>query len=162
MNIFAVSKHPRKCARALDDVRLRKMILETAQMLCTAINLKAGEQVTRYKNSHPHNPLTKWAMSPVNWDWLYHLGAAMGDEYEHRFGKRHASQDVIDELGDSRLWSGKFPESFINAAANDKHGISFKHIPDVHKAYRQYLVARWTLTDTRVPTWTKRSPPKWH
>lgn len=170
MNIFVVSPSQRVCARALDDARLRKMILETAQMLCTAVNLEDGKQTTPYRNTHIHNPLVKWAGIDRNWQWLLHLGIAYGDEYRKRFGKRHASSEVIDLLyrnpelrgyGQCTYWH--------NAARNAKHGIDFTHIQDVHKAYRLYLSARWEKERTtprpsgRIipPTWANRRPPPW-
>lgn len=168
MNIFAVSDSPLLCARALDDKRLRKMILEAAQVLCTVINLTAGQQITPYRNSHPHNPVTIWAKDPRNFHWLLDLGLACGVEYEHRFGKRHASQKVIEDIElewlVTHIENGHDlplkPLRWHNGAAHRQRGISFKHIADTHLAYRLYLRKRWA-TDIRYPVWTKRSPPKW-
>lgn len=40
MNIFATSTDPKKCAEALDDLRLNKMITETSQMLSVIVGSK--------------------------------------------------------------------------------------------------------------------------
>src|SRR3954467_13069680 len=169
MNIFAVSRSPLLCCRALDDKRLRKLLLETAQILCTVLNLSSGRQVTPYKNSHAGNTLTLWAKNDLrNFDWLILLGVAMGKEYEHRFQKRHASSEVIDEIEleflvrrcENNGLDSSYPVNWVNAASNSKLNISFRHIADVHLAYRLYLNARWAQ-DKLYPTWTRRSPPKW-
>lgn len=164
MNIFAISRHPVKCAKALDDKRLNKMILETAQILCTVINEREGSQVTRYRNSHVHHPITKWAMS--NEDhvrWLYELGMAYGDEILYRFGRKHACHSVIEELPTRWSWIEDAlmcdEIEFHNGARHMGLGLDFTHLP-VGKAYRSYLRIRW-LGDKREPKWTRRKEPVW-
>lgn len=39
MNIFATDKNPSIAAACLDDVRLREMLVESAQILCTAVSV---------------------------------------------------------------------------------------------------------------------------
>ena len=166
MNIFVTSKSPKQCARALDDLRLGKMILETAQMLCTVLNLEAGKQVTPYKNSHATNPLVLWAAErDEHWLWLWNLGEELGNEYVHRFGKKHASHLIIQGLhfrAQSKFNTTKEPKRWHNAAAHKKLGLDFKHLP-VREAYRAYLKARWKLQakSGRPPTWTNRGQPSW-
>lgn len=166
MNIFAVSPDPAKCARALDDKRLNKMMLETTQLLCTAINTDAGEQVTPYKNCQPHNPITKWVINRVDMQsWLYALGVAYSVEINHRFGSLHSSAEVLLSLPDIApgLNMEKLPEfeeyEFYNGARHKKLGIDFTHLP-TFKAYKAYLNARWP-GDKRKPVWTKRGRPSW-
>lgn len=167
MNIFAVSKHPRKCARALDDKRLNKMILETTQILCTVINLDAGKQVTPYKNCHVSHPITKWAIenrSRGAWYWLYELGIAYGHEITYRFGRKHACQLILEGLTLNHPFLLDIPEfmydlEFHNGARHRGLGLDFTHLP-VHRAYRAYLNARWP-GDKRKPIWTRRRPPSW-
>ena len=162
MNIFAVSKHPRKCARALDDKRLNKMILETAQILCTVINLREDRQITPYRNSHVNHPITKWAMERDHQIWLYHLGIAYGEEIQFRHGRKHASHLVLEGLTLNTPWllkPFKTDIEFFNGARNMKLGLDFTHLP-VQQAYREYLNARWP-GDVRDPFWTNRSRPAW-
>lgn len=171
MNIFAVDRSPLLCARALDDKRLRKMILETAQILCTVLNLTAESQVTPYKNTHINNPVILWAKTrgSRNWTWLLLLAEAYSEEYLHRFKKRHASMEIVEwlrEVYDTlKDYRGEdldplYPTGWYNAASHGSLGISFRHLADTHLAYRLYLNARWK-TDKRSPVWTLRSPPKW-
>lgn len=167
MNIFAVSKHPRKCARALDDKRLNKMILETAQILCTRINLMEGRQVTPYRNCHVHHPIMQWVKDQQpngSMFWLYELGIAYGEEIQHRFKRKHACQLVIEGL--TLNWSilldipsFMFNLEFYNGARHRGLDLDYTHLP-VHRAYREYLRMRWTL-DKREPKWTNRNEPRW-
>lgn len=163
MNIFAVSRHPRSCARALDDKRLNKMILETAQVICTVLNQRAGEQVTPYRNSHEHNPITKWADDDDHLRWLYELGMAYGREILTRHGRKHACQLVLEGLTFKfdHIFDGTFEtdHEFHNGARHRKLGLDFTHLP-VHQAYREYLNARWP-GDKRKPVWTNRKRPSW-
>jgi hypothetical protein len=171
MNIHASSPNPRKCARALDDVRLRKMVLETAQMLCTVLNLRAGEQVTPYRNSHATNKLVLWASKRRNYHWLWRYGFELGEEYHRRFGKAHASFLVIQNL--VPFWGRQppgEPRSFCNAASSSSLGLNFLYEDNVHKAYRAYMTTRWVIDSTVPkakskkivpPKWTACHPPKW-
>jgi hypothetical protein len=162
VNVFAVSDNPQKCARALDDKRLNKMILETAQILCAVINIKAGSQVTPYKVSHAGHPITLWAMKKDHQRWLYRLGIAYGEEIIFRKGRKHSSHAVLEGLTFNQpylLEPIKNIMVFFNGARRKDIGLDFTHLP-VHKAYRRYLNARWP-GDVRVPVWTKRKQPKW-
>lgn len=165
MNIFAVSRHPRKCARALDDKRLNKMILETAQIMCAVFNKREGSQVTPYKTSHANHPITLWADNNDNLSWLYELGIAYGEEIQHRFGRKHSCHLVIEGLTFRWPWLADAPDfvcnevEFYNGARHKTLGLDFTHLP-VHEAYRAYLKARWP-GDKRKPVWTNRNKPRW-
>lgn len=164
MNIFAPHRSPRNCAKALDDVRLRKMVLETAQILCTVLNEMAGKKVTPYSSTHKGNRLVKWAETPRNWIWLWDLGMELGREYHYRFGKMHASFLVIQAVIDAapKEWPRRdyWPKSWVNATTNQKLGLDYTHIKNTRKAYRKYLRKRWKL-DKKPPTWTRRGAPSW-
>lgn len=101
MNIFATDKDPVKSAAYLDDKRVVKMCLETAQLLCGAINVVAGEQVTPYKTSHKNHPCSIWTRQTLsNWMWLYRHGKALAAEYTARYGKTHKCEAIMDEVFD--------------------------------------------------------------
>ena len=61
MNIFVISQNPDECAQALDDLRLNKMILETAQLLSTAIRFHGYTGNLAYKATHINHPCSIWA-----------------------------------------------------------------------------------------------------
>ena len=155
MNIFATDPCPVASAQALDDSRVRKMTVETAQIICTVLHMR--NEPAPYKPTHRNHPLTLWAAErPGNLYWLWRHGMALGAECEYRFDKGHKSFDVIQRLPVD-LNMNCSPN--VNCASNKAFDLDFKHLP-VHEAYRTYLNARWPL-DKRRPLWTKRGPPSW-
>ena len=85
MNIFILSEEPREAARMMCDKHINKMIIEAAQMLCTAHRMLDGQverrasksgkrmvnywvhpnsnlEATLYKAVHHHHPCTVWTM----------------------------------------------------------------------------------------------------
>lgn len=161
MNIFAVSPYPSECAKALDDKRLVKMVLETAQILTTAAILNGATNLT-YKPTHKNHPCVKWAAkNKMTGIWLFLHFQYLLAEYKFRFGKDHACSKLTDELSNTgEFFNGWDHEPFPNCTTNKAKGISFKHIEDVHEAYRLYLNARWK-TDKIKPKWTNREKPSW-
>lgn len=162
MNIFAPDPSPIISAQALDDVRLRKMNIETAQLLCTALRLRHGHNDVPYKNSHIHHPLVHWLLrSNGNLNWLYRHGIALFEENRFRSGKEHASGLVTLSLAPYMVTLAEEEQTpFLNCARNKSLGIDFTSVNDVHLAYKQYLYTRWH-NDKRPPIWTKRGAPDW-
>lgn len=160
MNIFAFSPDPWECALWLDDVRKNKMILETAQLLSSAVAINDPSWAKYvYKPTHLGHPCCKWVMaSKTNFSWLL---TYMKNLVEQQ-GK-HKSSELIPVFSEYYK-EGWFLQSertpFPNCAANSDLGISFKHIPDVHEAYRLYINERWKR-DTINLSWVKGEEPSW-
>ena len=93
MNIFYLHQDPEKAARYQYNKHVVKMILESAQMLCTAHHCIMGSDAdVPYKAAHRNHPSTKWArQSGENYAWLYYHMMELGREYEKRYGKKHLS-----------------------------------------------------------------------
>ena len=93
MNIFYLDKCPEKAARLQYNKHVVKMILESAQMLCTAHHCIMGEDAdVPYKVAHRNHPSTIWArQSGQNYTWLYRHMIELGKEYERRYSKKHLS-----------------------------------------------------------------------
>ena len=93
MNIFYLDKCPDKAARLQYNKHVVKMILESAQMLCTAHHCYGDKwQVENvpYKQAHLNHPSTIWARkSRSTYMWLYNHMLALGGEYTKRYGKTH-------------------------------------------------------------------------
>lgn len=72
MNIFVFDPDPAEAALYLDDVRRNKMILETAQLLSSAMHVNhLGNNYPIYKPTHLGHPCAKWtAKSKGNFAWL--------------------------------------------------------------------------------------------
>ena len=93
MNIFYLDKDPVKAAKVQYNKHVVKMILESAQMLCTAHHCIMGDDAdVPYKIAHKNHPSTIWARSDNHhYHWLYEHMIALGNEYTKRYGKTHLS-----------------------------------------------------------------------
>lgn len=141
MNIFAISYDPVECAVALDDKRLVKMILETAQL----INNHTGE--FKWRPTHLHHPCSKWAESKRHRIWLQFYLIELCKEYTHRYGRHH----MVEAFTKQWVLPKEVPwVVFVNVSP-------FGHA-NVTEAYRECLREKWNLSS---PRWTKRRPPVW-
>jgi len=97
MNIFYLDKCPHKAAELQYNKHVVKMILESAQMLCTAHHHYAERHEINadyipYKKAHYNHPSTIWAReNHYQYQWLYWHMMALGDEYKKRYNKEHLS-----------------------------------------------------------------------
>ena len=154
MNIFITSINPVECAQALDDLRLNKMIIETGQLLSTALNYyNSGYPV--YKSTHINHPCSVWTRtSNENYLWLIDHFNALSNERHYRFGKSHKTYD--------KLWNhlikghAFIPKGTITPFANCT---PHKTI-DTIEAYKLTLKDKWAK-DKRPPKWTNRGKPSW-
>lgn len=160
MNIFATDKCPIKSAQNLDDKRVIKMTLESAQMLCTALHMHNASHLARYKPTHSNHPSNVWCRETrMNYGWLLMHFKALATEYTYRTGKSHKSFELFPDLlaGAEYIPEGPLTE-IVNCAARADMNISYKHLDDVYEAYKLYLTDRWAL-DKLKPKWTNRSRP---
>ena len=150
MNIFVLHRDPKIAAQMACDKHVVKMILETAQMLCTSARTKGGW--APYGQTHKRHPCTLWAgASKANWEWLVTHGLALCAEYTIRYGKRHKSQSVIEYCDNLKL---DFTNTQLTPFA--------QAMPPQYKndcvvtAYRDYYrgeKARFATWKTKTPKW---------
>ena len=107
MNIFVLDKNPIIAARMMCDKHIPKMIVESAQMMASAVRrwgatddvmplTKAGKP---YKGGYANHPCTVWAGDTFgNFSWLTDHAMALCVEYTSRFGKEHTCADPISQL----------------------------------------------------------------
>ena len=92
MNIFYLDEDPEVAAIMQYNKHVVKMILESAQMLCTAHHELLDEPDVPYKPAHVNHPSTIWCRQNTrHYFWLYEHMLALGHEYTHRYGKVHKS-----------------------------------------------------------------------
>ena len=149
MNIFVLDENPAIAATYACDKHVVKMILESAQMLCSV----HPEGTAPYKRGFYNHPCTKWVRASVaNYDWLIEHARALCTEYTRRYGKVHKSEKVIDwcdtnrpELPDVGLtpFAQAMPEDYKNE--------------DAVEAYRTY----YRNDKRRFATWKDVDPPTW-
>jgi hypothetical protein len=154
MNIFFLDENPKLSAQYHVDKHVVKMILETAQLLCSVHHVT--EQVTEqvpYKLSHKNHPCAVWARKSLsNYLYLCELGLELGKEYTHRYGKKHKSIEVIE-------WC------IINKPNIPDIGFTTPAMamPDEYKAdsvvesYRNYYMG----AKSELAQWKKREKPLW-
>jgi hypothetical protein len=97
MNIFYLHHAAPLAARMHCDIHVVKMILETAQILCTVHHIHGNGHAVPYKPTHARHPSVLWAAdSKMHYDWLQQLGVYLCNEYSLRYNtRRHACEDYI-------------------------------------------------------------------
>ena len=93
MNIFVLDSDVNKSVEYLCDKHVVKMVLETAQLLCSPFDPGTAP----YKRTHYNHPCSVWAReSAENYQWLVDYGYAISREYSRRYLKFHKSEATID------------------------------------------------------------------
>ena len=182
MNIFYVDKNPVTAAKMMCDKHIIKMILESAQMLCSAKRMldgteyydktKNGRKIKRwrldnsneeaiiYKAGWLSHPSTQWVMkSAYNYRWLYNHMMALNEEYKKRYNKD------VDHVSISKL-KDLLKEPPKNANLNAIGTDATPAMPDECivpgdsvASYRKYYI----MKKNRFATW--KSPaviPQWY
>ena len=150
MNIFVLDLCPVKAAQYQCDRHVVKMVLETAQLLCTAFD------DAPYKKTHVNHPCAVWTRAARgNYEWLVSHGIALANEYKQRYGKTHRSLDTILWCNDNVHKVNTFTQAINTPFA--------QAMPDQYKdanpvlAYRRYYV-----TDkARIARWKHGNIPDW-
>ena len=153
MNIFILDENPHVCATQMCDKHVVKMILETAQMLCSAH--PKGD--APYKRTHYNHPCTVWSReSKQNYDWLITHGYALHGEYLDRYNRVHKCLSII-EWCEANKDSLNLPDIGLTKFA--------QAMPEEYKqesavqAYRDYYIheksqfAFWK--SEKIPSWFK-------
>lgn len=163
MNIFILSdKGPQDNARQHCDKHVVKMVLETAQMLCGAHQFYGSPQPYTMSAGHMKHPCSLWAQHSLqNYDYLYELGLELGDEYTLRYGKRHRSSEVIENL--------PYPRNLVPSRGRSPFACAFKKgagfeeklkelaKESVVEAYQWYYV----YDKSSFAKWKTRGEPAW-
>lgn len=177
MNIFAISNDPTQAAVMQVDRHVVKMILETAQLLCTAHRIldgeeyidktKTGRKVKRwrlanpqddmllYSATHINHPSAVWARaSRGNYEWLYRHFQALCLEYTYRYGKYHKCMSMLwDHLSMAPRNIPDLPLQPFAVAMDKKYIVS----QDPIENYRNY----YKNGKSHLHKWTRRNPPEW-
>ena len=152
MNIFILDNGIEKCAQYHCDQHVVKMILESAQMLCTALNKKGF--TTPYKSTHIKHPCVLWVEESYdNFIWLKNLAFELNVEYRFRFEKDsdHKSISILKEISNLE-YNNRGLTEFAQAMPDE-----YKISGDAVTAYRQFYIGE----KLKFARWTKRSAPEW-
>ena len=168
MNIFFLHPDPLTAAEMHCDKHCVKMILETAQMLCTAHRVldgdKCADQKGMYKTAHLNHPSTKWVRgSRLQYEWTYDLFKFLCDEYTKRYDKVHLTDAKLREILSTPPnlmtkmadWSSNYGNKYTQPPQCMPD--QYKTPDDAVKAYRDYYIgekayfAKWAYYP--APTW---------
>jgi len=176
MNIFYLHHNPKINAQYHCDKHIVKMCIEYAQLLSTAHRLldgniyigktknnrnikrwelKDNRESLLYKASHVNHPSNIWARhSTENYKYLFSIYISCLQEYTHRYGKIHGSQNLdlvlstppknIKSLGITTI-----PQCMPDYCKIKDNSIS---------AYRKYYI----LEKHTFAKWTNRQKPDWY
>ena len=181
MNIFALHESPEVSAEMACDKHVVKMILESAQLLCTAHRVldgveytdltKNGRKIKRwrldddvkenllYKAGWLKHPSTVWLMqSAYNYNWLYRHMMALNEEFKRRY-------KGVDHLAIAKL-GRVLRNPPVNIALNKKPTLPTPAMPDECKvdgdvvaSYRKYYI----MKKQSFATWKAPSKmPEWY
>jgi hypothetical protein len=167
MNLFILSLIQREIAEYMMDKHVSKILLEAAQMLCSAKRIldPDDEDVNKnlYKLAHKNHPVTIWCRkSKANFLWTIELVEELHKEWKYRYGhpetKIHKSYTVVMYLKEHLPIDEKFEETGLTSFALAMPE-QFKN-QDPVLSYRMYYMSE---EKQKIASWKKkRSKPEWY
>lgn len=153
MNIFALDNDPKTCAIYHTDKHVVKMIVESAQMLSTAVRVSGID--AGYKITHVNHPCSIWVRKSLsNYNWLKDLVSELHNEWKFRYNhpddKIHKSFSIVTELPTPNIDDIGLT-NFALAMPDE-----FK-VDDPIESYRNY----YRGAKQHLHHWKKRSVPNW-
>ena len=181
MNIFVLDFDPIKAATYHCNKHVNKMVIESAQMLCTAHRILDGKKEKRLSNSgkriieywslddpknesllykavHIKHPCTVWTrLSVDNYFWHYELFLALGEEYSKRYKREHLSVQLLkDVLANCPINIKNISRTpFALAMGNERQICEVKDDPV--ESYRNFYLTKRHRFKMEWP----HNPPQW-
>jgi len=155
MNIFYLDDNPALAAKYHCNKHVVKMILETAQLLCSAYHMMSNTELKiPYKLTHKNHPSAQWVReSRANFDWLCELGLELCLEYTRRYCKIHKTKAVIEWCIDNsdRLPFKQINPTPVRLCMPDECKINGQPVQSYRNYYKEYKshIAIWDST----PVW---------
>jgi len=152
LNIFVLDYDIKKCAEFTCDKHVVKMILESAQMLSTAVRISGID--SGYKSSYVNHPCSVWVRASLsNWLWLRELVINLNQEWKTRYNhsSNHKSYDMVMSLPCPNIKDiglTKFAQAMPDIYRNE----------DVVNAYRNYYMGEkrnFVSWKNKIPEWWK-------
>lgn len=165
MNVFYLDTCAKISAQSLIDIHVRKMIVESSQLLA---NCYSNEELylaprtqsgTIRKYSYYNHPCSVWVRSSYdNFSWLLNHACFLLDEFDYRFEKKHFCDSFIGWCYNHRPNLKRI--GFTKPALAVKH---YPHFDDPVLTYRNYYSndKRTDKNGKRIDYYTKRNRPEW-
>jgi len=173
MNIFHLDSSAITSARMLCDKHVPKMLLETCQMLSTAVRNQmpqVAEVDSVYKSAYPRHPMTIWVGNSYrNFVWTYEHGVEINKQYQYRFGKIHKSERILDvvkfmlnDICESFDKENKIGGTPVPLCMPDQYKWCDNHIDSYREYYYhdKHYFAKWEK-GMRKPQWFKNMEVKY-
>lgn len=152
MNIFLLHPNHEQNVPMYVDSHVRKMPLETAQILSTVCHINGCKDIP-YEPTHQNHPCVLWAAeSLVNFHWLADLGLQICYEYLYRFESEHKSMKVI------QVCKRKLPYTLV-AKPGTPHVICTDGIRMGNHPWESYQLY-YLLKKRHLFKWTERPIPQ--
>lgn len=171
MNIFVLDINPNTAARMMCDKHIPKMIVESAQMMASALRKHgAGDELMPvnangrpYRGGYQHHPCTVWTSTNINnYMWLYYHAVQLCMEYRFRFLREHVCEKKIFMMANDDALS-LLPMGVRTPFARAFNKERYPHLYDANQyttvqAYRTY----YSQDKRRFASWEKGRPaPQW-
>lgn len=166
MNIFVLSPDPVEAAHFHCDQHLHKMILESAQMLSTALRYHANYQHLNpylYKSTYENHPCNLWLRESFDrMDWVCTLATSLNSIREESGSNRHTSMDIIDAVSANLPIPANWTKVTDFAEAMYPHIKCRTDLTTVQKyqLYYQKKHAQWVLDKGRGMSYKGRLVPE--
>lgn len=164
MNIFVLDTNPKLSAQYMCDKHVIKMILESCQLLSTAIWVQGFKNIAPAvfsadhkfcKPTHINHPSGKWVRESFdNFMWLVNHGKALCEEKRFRYYNRppHVMEPYYDRFTN---YTHLFPQRGLTPFAQAMPD-AYKD-KDAVKAYKSYYINE----KHKLLTYTRRQVPDW-
>lgn len=162
MNLFVLDNDPEIAAQYMCDKHIPKMVVETFQMMGSALRrygatdnvMPLTSKGTPLVGGYKNHPVTVWLGDTItNFVWASLHGIALCEEYTMRYGKRHGCHNGILKMADMMDYITVGPQTPFAQAMPDEYRDS-----DAVTAYRDYY---W-CEKRYFAKWDKgRNAPKW-
>lgn len=157
MQLFILDKNPILAVRCLCDCHVRKMCLETAQIL-SSVMFNKGITVDEAlpKPYNPKHPVIQAIQTPEQINWVLCYNFSLHHEFYMRFMKVHAYNTLKYKYANA-LCDNKQYFSCEGLARDFKDFYTDK--TDIVEAYRDYyrykktIIKNWTYTNRKEPVW---------
>jgi putative FmdB family regulatory protein len=168
MNIFYLSNDINEIASYHCDKHLNKMLLESCQMISTAIRYLdpafASHYPLLYKSTHVNHPCSKWTRySSQNFIWHMIFIYTMNMEFKSRFKKFNDHMSYVKIYQSGLNFINSYNWTIINYT-NHPLCMDDKYKSDnLVQSYRNYYISKWYdfREKNQRMRWTTRPVPDW-
>lgn len=162
MNIFVLDRDPYVAASYHCDKHVRKMILESVQLLGNSHwEHNTFQRLLVYGRSHHNHPCSKWVLeSRANYVWLLRLLNGLLHEYRFRWDKCHKASEEYLILQNAPPQLPDVPMTPFARAFGEWRlalNVAEEFRSDTVAAYREY----YRIAKKDILSYTRREVPSW-